>query len=745
MVPPAGAPEQAARRARAKRLQPGEGMVACPCAPSRPQPGRVPTEVSLMRPNALPLSCLLVLLAGGGPAMALDLADIPAAEPNDAVMARPEEVRAMADWAAAAFAGTEPPSPRPPTRPTMLTAGRQPFSFVYDGVGSGKLLAAWDRAVETAPAADRLTRRVVWTDPKTKLRVTAEVSAFARYPAAEWVLHFENGGAADTPILQDIQALDVELATGRENAVLHGLHGDDCSERSFQPFDEVIAPGGSFRMAPRGGRPSNGAFPFFNVEHGGRGLITAIGWSGQWAASLRRDAAGTTRLCAGMEQTRLRLRPGERIRGPRILLMAWDGDRLAAHNRFRRLMLFHHVPHQAGRPVALPIFLQGYDRYRAHPRWGNEAGQVHAAQVAAKLGCEFLWLDAAWFPGDFPNGVGNWTPKPQQFPRGLRPVSDACHKLGLKFIVWFEPERVAPGTAIARECPQFVFGGEKGGLFRLDDPAARRWLTDLLSRRIREFGMDWYRNDFNIDPLSYWRGNDGPDRQGMTEIRYVEGHYAMWDELRAARPGLVIDNCASGGRRIDLETCMRSVPLWQSDTACAPGHADMDQAQMCGLSLYLPFHLSCAWSPEAYVLRSAAAAGAITQFAFLDDAFPLEQARSAVAEVGKNRKYWYGDFYPLTPCTAADDQFIAWQLHRADLNAGIVLAFRRARCEAADLHVRLGGLDAKTTYAVEFIDEARTGTVREIKGRDMAAEFSLRIPQRRASLLVRYAPAAAGR
>jgi len=42
---------------------------------------------------------------------------------------------------------------------------------------------------------------------------------------------------------------------------------------------------------------------------------------------------------------------------------------------------------------------------------------------------------------------------------------------------------------------------------------------------------------------------DTPDRQGMTEIRYVEGLYEMWDELRAKHPGLLIDNCASGGRR----------------------------------------------------------------------------------------------------------------------------------------------------------------------------------------------------
>ena len=65
-----------------------------------------------------------------------------------------------------------------------------------------------------------------------------------------------------------------------------------------------------------------------------------------------------------------------------------------------------------------------------------------------------------------------------------------------------------------------------------------------------------YRNDFNLDPLGFWRGADAPDRQGITEIRYVEGQYAIWDELlRRGIPGCAIDNCASGGRRIDLETC----------------------------------------------------------------------------------------------------------------------------------------------------------------------------------------------
>jgi len=648
-----------------------------------------------------------------------------------------------ADWADARLVMHDGPDLRLDSLPaTPLLAGRQPpFSFTYGGQPSAELLGQWKRTAATTKDDAATEHRVQWSDPKTRLRVTAAVRVFHRFPAVDWVLEFENQGEDDTPVLEGIQALDAALPTGKIAGTVHGIAGDNCSEHSFEPFAKPLPAGGSFRMAPVGGRSSNGAFPFFNLAFEDEGIIAAIGWSGQWAAAVDRDVAGATRMRAGMERTHLLLHPGERIRSPRVLLMAWKGSRTDAHNRFRRLLLFHYVPQESGRPMAMPVFWQGYDRYRSHPRWPTEAGQLHAATVAKDIGATFLWLDAAWFPGDFPNGVGNWSPKPREFPRGLKPIGEACHRLGLGFILWFEPERVAPGSAIARDHPDFVFGGTKGGLFKLNHPAARRWLTDLLSARIAEYGVDWYRNDFNIDPLPFWRANDAPDRQGITEIRYVEGHYAMWDELRTRHPGLQIDNCASGGRRIDLETCMRSVPNWQSDTACVPGREDWDQAQHCGLSLFIPFHQSCGWSPEPYVFRSAAGAGAITQFAFLDGGFPIDQARATVAEARENQKYWYGDFYPLTPCTTAPDQLIAYQFHRPDLDAGLVLAFRRLDCNVFGLSVHLSGIHPETTYEVELIDEAQRRTVRTLKGKDMATDFPLLIPKRRASLLVRYRPA----
>lgn len=627
--------------------------------------------------------------------------------------------------------------------PFVMRSG-PPFSFIYDGKPSSELLTAWTRTAETKKAKDYVEHTVSWTDPRTGLRVTAAVKTFRRYPAVDWVLYIENTGSQDTPIIEGIQALDVMLRTGNSKgtAVLHRLHGDSCGEQSWEPLTTSINVGETVGMAPTGGRPSSiSAFPFFNLQYGDEGVITAVGWSGQWAASFERSDRGPTRLRAGMELTHLRLHPGERIRTPRILIMAWKGDRQAAHNRWRRLLLFNYVPKRDGRPVRLPVVSQCFDRYswsRSHPEWATEAGQIDAAKFAAKVGCDAHWLDAAWFEGGFPSGVGNWYCKPKEFPRGLKPVGDACHKLGLRFVVWFEPERVAAGSLIAREHPEFVFGGKDGGLFKLSDPAARRWLTELLSQRITEFGIDVYRNDFNIDPLGFWRQNDESDRQGMTEIRYVEGHYEMWDELLRRHPGVLIDNCSSGGRRIDLETIQRSAPLWRSDTSCSPGHPDWNQVQSHGLSLYVPLHTACGWTPEPYDFRSSATVGAVSQWDYLNPKFPMTLAKATMAEAKANQKYWYGDFYPLTGCSVSPDVWMAYQFHRSDLNAGLVLAFRHAESRYTGLGVSLRGLDPAAKYEVEFIDDARQKTVKTLTGRKLMTEWELRLPKKGSGLVMRY-------
>lgn len=647
------------------------------------------------------------------------------------------------DWADAQFVMTDGSTRYlDDHQPSLLIeAARPPFSFRYGDGDSALLLAEWPREVTRQETESARILEIVWTDPESGLAVIAEVKAFKRYPAIDWVLYFENRSGAPTAVVSDIQALDVQLRTGhpRKAAVLHELEGDACGMTSFLPKEEELATGKEIRRAPTGGRPSSiSAFPWFDFEYEGRGFIGAIGWTGQWASQFTRAENGPVRARAGMEKTALYLEPGEKIRAPRIVLLPYTGDRIRAHNQWRRLVLFEYAPRIDGRPVQLPTALQTFDRYHRGPDWATEAGQLDAVENAARLGCDTYWFDAAWFPGGFPNGVGNWSAKPAEFPNGLKPIGDACKKHGMRFVLWFEPERVAEGSQIATEHPDFVHGGGKGGLFKMDDPAARRWLTELLSARIAEYGVTVYRNDFNMDPLDYWRRNDPAGREGITEIRYVEGLYALWDELRSRHPGLWIDNCSSGGRRIDIEMCRRSVPLWRSDTNCWDSNADWNQAQTAALSRYVPLHTACAWRPESYLTRSAATGGLLCQFAYRDEEFPMDTARALIEEARENRFAWYGDFYPLTPARISPEEFVAYQFHRADLDAGIVLAFRRPGCRYKGLILGIYGIDSAAAYAVEYVDGDGNSTRTVESGADLADALQLRIDTPGSSLVVRY-------
>ena len=60
---------------------------------------------------------------------------------------------------------------------------------------------------------------------------------------------------------------------------------------------------------------------------------------------------------------------------------------------------------------------------------------------------------------------------------------------------------------------------------------------------------------------------DTKNRKGIHEIRHIEGLYEVWDELNHCFPEIIFDNCASGGRRLDLETMSRCIALTRTDYA----------------------------------------------------------------------------------------------------------------------------------------------------------------------------------
>jgi alpha-galactosidase len=215
----------------------------------------------------------------------------------------------------------------------------------------------------------------------------------------------------------------------------------------------------------------------------------------------------------------------------------------------------------------------------------------------------------------------------------------------------------------------------------------------------------------------------------------------MWDDLRTRHPDLVIDVCASGGRRIDLETLSRGQPLWHSDMQCEGSHPAADQLQNAGLFRWVPMHgtIASGYEPD-YTFRSALTAGNINVGAdkdgIINNARPhtAEAAKRSTALYRRVRPFMIGDFYPLFPHLESEEVWFGYQFHRPDLDAGVTLIFRREKCVERAATAELSGIDPKARYEVSFAD---TGTTRTLKGAELA-RLSITIPQAPGSALVFY-------
>jgi len=339
------------------------------------------------------------------------------------------------------------------------------------------------------------------------------------------------------------------------------------------------------------------------------------------------------------------------------------------------------------------------------------------------------------------NQVGNWFPNPEYFPNGLAPLGEALRKLGVGFLLWHEPERVYRGTAWAREHRDYLLGTGDTLLLNLGNPQARRMVIDHLTRLIREANITCYRQDFNMNPRDQWAWGDPPDRAGITEIKHVTGLYEVWDTLRARFPGLLIDNCAGGGQRIDLETISRSIPLWRSDVQTIAGYSiTAMQGQTHGLGLWTPMSPGFCDRQDDYAWRSALGPGLLLVMGdFQKDLsrhFSADWLRRNLAQFEEVRDLFLGDFYPLLDYTLSEDSWAMWQYDRPEKGDGMVLAFRRPGSPFAALTAPLRALDAGATYELRNLDTAEK---RKCTGRElMQSGLPVAIPSKPGSALLVY-------
>lgn len=608
------------------------------------------------------------------------------------------------------------------------------------------------------------------------LKVTNIGKKYEKFGAYEWINYIENTADTPTEIISELWDCHCTLPFEHEDARKWEAYFPDThtatkiyaptgstwtKDEFYSDVDTLKGNGRTYHIYPdksktysaSGGRSSENNAPFFNVHKNGKGYIFAIGWSGQWHCEIERTEDDII-FKSKIEDTYFRVMPGEKFRTSSVVIMPYQGDVTDSQNKWRRLVKEH---------FSL-IGIEGRDKTGplCAGIWGGMKTQSVLERIEKikqnHLPFEYIWMDAGWygddtsptpdeFEGDWFYHTGDWRVSRKIHPNSLKDVSKAIHDAGMKFLLWFEPERVFRTTPIVLAHPEYFLLPEnennRSYLLNLGNEGGWNYCFDTLSNLIEELNIDCFRQDFNFSPLEYWRKNDEEDRKGISEIKHINGMYKLWDSLLEKFPNLIIDNCASGGRRIDIETLRRSIPLWRSDYQC-PANYDVEASQCHHMTYntWMPFSgTGTGREYDEYRIRSAYDSSMMMNYSFseresfCDTQEKIDFLKKYAEEYVKVRPYFSEDFYPLTEFSTQSDTWFAVQFHRPTEDAGIVQVFRRENSPYETATFSLGGINANHTYLFTDID----GDEFVVSGKSLIDEgLKLVIPHKRTAKIYFY-------
>lgn len=596
--------------------------------------------------------------------------------------------------------------------------------------------------------------------------VSVKANKYAKFDAVEWVTYFENKGDKNSEIFSDILDSDTLLPLSFREAPKNGhrpTEGDACvitmngmvdgryywendrkSATEYSMTNEYLdkARKKTKSFANVGGRSSDGMMPFFDATALGAGYIVAIGWTGDWKTEFQKVDEGIV-LRSGLKETKFYLLPGEKLRTSSTLVMKYSADE-DKYNKFRGLIREHFSHKACTRAEREGIMACEFWGGLPSEEMKKRLGELKAHGIKF----EDIWLDAGWygncnkcdepFTGDWSEHTGEWEINKRVHPGELLDVSEAASAAGASLMLWVEPERAIKGTKITEEHPEWFISldGVGSKILNYGNEDAYRYIKDLLIDYIEKLKMSTYRQDFNVPLTEYFRQNDGENRRGVTEIKHITGMYRLWDEILDAFPHLLIDNCSSGGRRIDIETLKRSIPFFRSDYQCNFNeNSEVLQAHNANISKYLPYNgCTSKTKRDTYAIRSSYSSSwggafynAIFQTMTEED---FAWTKKITDEYVSIRRYLSRDFYNHASDSFDATSWSVFQYHDPDSDSGIVMAFHRSNSPFESLKIKLRGISENSTYTVKNLDTAAELSITDT--------LEITLPEKRSSVILEY-------
>lgn len=305
-------------------------------------------------------------------------------------------------------------------------------------------------------------------------------------------------------------------------------------------------------------------------DFAGEALGMALLWSGNFSYTAQVDQFGNSRLVMGLnpELFSWQLKPGEPFVTPEAAVAYTTNG----------LNDLSHISHRFFADHVMPLPRKNLIEYNT---WESTYFDVSEAKVRAEipkaeaLGVELIVIDDGWFknrPNDA-GQLGDWVPDPVKFPRGLRPIADALHERGLAFGLWVEPEMITENSELYAKHPDWAmqYVGQKPLRSRnqlildLSQRIVQDHLIKVLTDLVRTNHIDYLKWDYNRHFSQPGSPVLPPDQQGEVGYRYTRGLYRVLKTLRDTFPDLLIENCSSGGGRLDGGMLAYTDQTWTSD------------------------------------------------------------------------------------------------------------------------------------------------------------------------------------
>ncbi|MFF4833434.1 alpha-galactosidase [Streptomyces sp. NPDC001315] len=336
------------------------------------------------------------------------------------------------------------------------------------------------------------------------------------------------------------------------------------------------------------------------TEERGEVYGCALGWSGTWRIAVAQLPDARVQITGGAgydDSGLLRLAAGESFTTPVFAGLWSDGGFGGASRAWHAYQRTYVIP---GADRDRPVLFNSWEATQFDI---SEEQQRALARRAAEIGVELFVVDDGWFGARTSDraGLGDWTPNPDRFPAGLKPLADDVHALGMQFGIWVEPEMVNPDSDLYRAHPDWVQyqPGRKRTELRnqlvlnLAREDVQEYLWERLDTLLTSAPIDYVKWDFNRSFTDAgWPGEAYPQRLWVDHVRAL---YALLDRLRAAHPGVAFESCSGGGGRIDLGVMSRTDQVWTSDNTDPLDRLSIQH----GFSQVHPARVMAAWVTDS--------------------------------------------------------------------------------------------------------------------------------------------------